>query len=148
MHRNFEGYSDPTAAIAVGNLMREYRQEQKAKWRRQYEIKNRKKIYVASKYAGDVEANAKAAVGYCRYVISRKCIPIASHLLYPQILRDEDPAERDLGLYFGWVLINKCNEVWVFSDGTISPGMKKEIIRAKSKNMKIRRFDLNCVEEG
>ena len=128
MHRNFEGYSDPTAAIAVGNLMREYRQEQKAKWRRQYEIKNRKKIYVASKYAGDVEANAKAAVGYCRYVISRKCIPIASHLLYPQMLDDGNPKERELGLSFGLALIRLCDEVWVY--GESSPGMKQEITEA------------------
>ena len=85
-------------------------------------------VYICSRYAGNT--------------------PLATHLLYPQILNDDDPADRELGLYFGWVLINKCSEVWVFSDGKISPGMKKEIIRAKSRNMKIRRFDLNCVEEG
>lgn len=38
MYRNSEGYSDPTAAMAVGNLMREYKQKQRTKWRRQYEI--------------------------------------------------------------------------------------------------------------
>lgn len=29
MYRNSEGYSDPTAAMAVGNLMREYKQKLK-----------------------------------------------------------------------------------------------------------------------
>ena len=70
MYRNSEGYSDPTAAMAVGNLMREYKQKQRTKWRRQYEMKNRKKIYVASKYAGNVDANVAAAIDYCKYVIS------------------------------------------------------------------------------
>ena len=50
MYKNFEGYSDPTAGQAVGNLMREYKQQQRERWRRQYEMKNRPKIYVASKY--------------------------------------------------------------------------------------------------
>lgn len=38
MYRNYEGYSDPTAGQAIGNLMREYRQEQRARRRRQKEI--------------------------------------------------------------------------------------------------------------
>ena len=28
-------------------------------------------IYVASKYAGNVDANVAAAIGYCKYVISQ-----------------------------------------------------------------------------
>lgn len=58
MYKNFEGYSDPTAGQAVGNLMREYKQ-QRERWRRQCEMKNRPKIYVASKYVGDVSESAE-----------------------------------------------------------------------------------------
>ena len=132
--KNTEGYADPTAETAIRNVIKEKR--------------HMPLVYICSRYAGNTEKNTADAIRFCRFAIKEGCIPLAVHLLYPQILHDENPAERDLGLYFGWVLINKCNEVWVFSDGTISPGMKKEIIRAKSKNMKIRRFDLNCVEEG
>lgn len=138
MRSNYEGYSDPTAAMAVGNLMREYRLKQKEKWRRQYEIKNRKKIYVASKYVGDVEANVKAAVGYCRYVISRKCIPVASHLLYPQMLDDADPDERELGLMFGLALLAVCDEVWCFGDISESEGVRLEIAEAKKLGKTVR----------
>lgn len=138
MHSNYEGYSDPTAAMAVGNLMREYRQKQKAKWRRQYEIKNRKKVYVASKYAGNVEANAKAAVGYCRYVIAMKCIPVTSHLLYPQMLDDTDPNERELGLMFGLSLLAVCDEVWCFGDISESEGVRQEIAEAKKLGKTVR----------
>ena len=132
--KNSEGYADPTAETAIRNVEGQ---------RRHMPL-----VYICSRYAGDVEKNTADAIRFCRFAIDEGCIPLATHLLYPQILHDDDPVERDLGLYFGWVLINRCAEVWVFSDGTISPGMKKEIIRAKSKNMKIRRFDLNCVEEG
>ena len=132
--KNNEGYADPTAETAIRNVDGQKR--------------HMPLVYICSRYAGDIAKNKSDAIRFCRFAIDEGYIPMATHLLYPQILNDADPADRDLGLYFGWVLINKCNEVWVFSDGTISTGMKKEIIRAKSRNMKIRRFDLNCVEEG
>ena len=87
MFKNSEGYADPTAGSAMSQIMKEYRQQQK----KRYVDKNRRKIYVASRYAGDVDANVKAAIGYCCLVIDKGYMPIASHLLYPQILNDNDP---------------------------------------------------------
>ena len=101
MYRNSEGYADPTAGSAMSQIMKEYRQKQK----KRYADKNRRKIYVASKYAGDVDANVAAAITYCRRVIDEGYMPVASHLLYPQILNDNDPNERDLGLMFGLALL-------------------------------------------
>jgi len=72
---------------------------------------NCKKVYVASRYAGDVDANVAAAITYCRPVISEGHMPIASHLLYPQILNDNDPHERELGLAFGLALLQMCDEM-------------------------------------
>lgn len=138
MYRNYEGYSDPTAGQAVGNLMREYKQQQRARWRRQYEMKNRPKIYVASKYAGDVETNTAAAVRYCKHVIDQNGIPIASHLLYPQMLDDSKPEERELGLMFGLSLLAICDEVWCFGDVSESEGVQQEIVEAKKLGKKIR----------
>lgn len=62
MYRNKEGYADPTAGLALSHMMKEYRQGQK----KRYADKNRRKVYVASRYAGDVAANITAAIGYCR----------------------------------------------------------------------------------
>lgn len=138
MYRNTEGYSDPTAGMAVGNLMREYKNEQKKKWRRQYEMKNRPKVYVASKYAGDVEKNVAAAVDYCKYVINQDMIPVASHLLYPQMLDDSIPEERELGLMFGLSLLAICDEVWCFGDVSSSVGVQQEIVEAKKLGKKVR----------
>ena len=107
MYRNKEGYADPTAGLALSHMMKEYRQGQK----KRYADKNRRKVYVASRYAGDVVANTTAAIGYCRRVIQDGYMPIASHLLYPQILDDKNPAERELGLSFGLALLQMCDEV-------------------------------------
>lgn len=137
MYRNSEGYADPTAGAAMRQMMKEYRQRQK----QHYADKNRRKVYVASRYAGDVEANVKAAIRYCRMVIDRGYMPIASHLLYPQILRDDDPVERELGILFGLALLRDCDEVWVF--GEVSPGVAREVKEAKRLQKRIR-----FVEEG
>lgn len=47
--------------------------------------------------------------------------------------------ERELALFFGQVMLDKCAEVWVFGDN-ISDGMQSEIERAKEKKKKIRYF--------
>ncbi len=101
---------------------------------------NRKQlIYVCSPYAGDVEENVAAAKRYCRFVISKGFIPIATHLLYPQILDDNNPDERALGMTFGNIIMDSCFEVWVFGD-RISKGMQEEINYAISKNYRVRYF--------
>ena len=132
MYKNSEGYADPTAGSAMSQIMKEYRQKQK----RRYADKNRRKIYVASRYAGDVDANVAAAVTYCRRVIDEGYMPVASHLLYPQILNDNDPNKRDLGLLFGLALLRMCDEVWVF--GEVSPGVAREIEEARRLNKKLK----------
>lgn len=135
MYKNSEGYADPTAGLAMSRIMKEYRQKQK----KRYADKNRRKIYVASRYAGDVDANVAEAVTYCRHVIDEGYMPVASHLLYPQILNDNNPEERELGLLFGLSLLAVCDEVWVF--GTVSPGVAQEIEEAKRLKKQIRYFE-------
>ena len=130
MYRNSSGYPAPTEGYVYAKLMREYRQKQREIYRRNEEIKHRPRVYIVSKYAGDVEKNVAAAIGYCRTAIQRKRIPIASHLLYPAILDDNDPAQRELGLLFGHVLLGMCDEVWVCGTD-YSPGMQAEIHEAK-----------------
>ena len=131
MHRNSEGYADPTAGAAMSQIMKEYKEKQKMR----YADKNRRKVYVASKYAGDVAVNTKNAVAYCRQVIAEGFMPVASHLLYPQMLNDNTPAERELGLLFGLALLRMCDEVWVF--GPVSSGMAQEIEEAKRLKKKV-----------
>lgn len=135
MYKNNEGYADPTAGSAMSRIMKEYRQKQK----KRYADKNRKKIYVASKYAGDVDTNVASAITYCRRVIDEGYMPIASHLLYPQILNDNIPKERELGLMFGLALLRTCDEMWVF--GSVTSGVAREIEEAKRLKKQIKYFE-------
>lgn len=132
-HKNTEGYADPTAGIAMSRVMKDYRQRQKQR----FSDRNRKKIYVASKFAGDTRANTKAAIRHCRSVIAAGHMPVASHILYAAsgMLKDDDPSERELGLAFGLALLKGCDELWAFGD--ISPGMAKEIEEAKRLKMPV-----------
>ena len=93
--------------------------------------------YIASPYAGDVQANTEAAKGYCRAALEEGVVPIAPHLLYPQFLEDSDPAERNLGLRAGLELLARCEELWVCGPA-ISPGMSREIQFAQGLGIPIR----------
>ena len=108
--RNNEGYYDPTAGRAMSSAMKDYKKNQKEKWVQEYERKNPRMIYVISPYAGDVKANVAAAINYCKYVIAEGYMPVASHLLYPQMLNDNNPEERALGTSFGMALLSGCQE--------------------------------------
>ena len=138
MYKNSEGYNSPTEGMAISNAMREYRREQK----RRFADKNRRKVYVASPYAGDTEKNTEAAVRYCRLVVSRGYMPVAAHLMYPQVLDDGDPAQRELGLLFGMALLKVCDEVWAF--GPLSPGMEQEVREAKRLHIPVKYMEVDA----
>ena len=55
MYRNAEGYADPTAGAAFSNIGHEISEEK----RRVRGIKRRRKVYVVSKFAGDIPNNVK-----------------------------------------------------------------------------------------
>ncbi len=145
MYRNQEGYADPTAGQAMSRVMREYREQQKSLWRQEHDARNRKKVYVVSRYAGNIDVNVANAIRYCRFVIGQSCMPVASHLLYPQMLDDNDPDQRLLGTMFGLVLLALCREVWVFGS-ELSPGMRREVREAKRLGKRLRYFDEQCQE--
>jgi hypothetical protein len=88
-----------------------------------------KLIYVASPYAGDIEQNTEFARKACRHVMSEGHAFFAPHLLYPQLLDDSKPQERQLGLDMGLAVLPRCDELWCYGD-RISFGMHLEIEEA------------------
>ena len=132
---NCEGYYDPTPYEALTRIENEARKLHSF----------RPVVYICSPLSGDVEGNQEKAARYCRFAVDTGYIPIAPHLLFPQFLNDADPAERELGLFFGNALMSKCSEVWVFGS-RISAGMKAEINRAKWKSYRLRYFTEDCQE--
>ena len=132
---NSEGYPDPTTHDALSNI------EQKTKAVRAY----RPLVYICSRFSGYVTGNIANARKYSRFAVEQGYIPLATHLLFPQFLNDNDIAEREMGLHFGNVLMSHCSEVWVFGE-SISAGMDAEIRRAKRKNYRLRYFGSDLKE--
>lgn len=99
--------------------------------------KYRPLVYVASAYSGDVTTNTEKAKQYCRFAMEQGQIPLAPHLMFPQFMNDDDPAERELAIFMDVILLGKCDELWVFGD-TISAGMSIEIDVAKKRKQTIR----------
>ena len=81
--------------------------------------------------------NSEKARRYSRFAADAGMIPIAPHLLFPQFLSEE--TERELAIFMDLVLLGKCEQLWVFG-GEVSDGMRREIGKAKQKNMTIRYF--------
>ena len=104
-----------------------------------------KLIYVASPYSGDVERNTEYAKLACRNVLDCGHAFFAPHLLYPAILDDSNPRERERGLAMGCEVLARCDELWVYGS-RVSEGMDAEIRAARQLGVPVRYFELtqNC----
>jgi hypothetical protein len=102
-------------------------------------------VFICSPFAGTIEANVTKALKYCRFAVGKGKFPITPHCYFPRFMDDGDPAERELAISFGIKWLYGCRELWIFGEH-ISEGMKKEILAAKWKGIKIRRFDENMEE--
>lgn len=131
---NSEGYHDPTAYEALLEVEREAKKQP-----------YRPLVFICSPLAGDVERNLQNTRRYSKFAVERGSIPFAPHLLFPQFMDDSDKAQRDLGLFFGLVLMGKCDEVWLFG-GFVSKGMRLELTKARKRGMKVLFFNDNCEE--
>lgn len=152
IYRNSEGYYDPTAGAALAKCDRKEKSDRRkairksnAKARKQAASEYRSIVYICSRYAGDIANNVIAAQRYCRFAIDSGYIPFAAHLLFPLFLNDAIPAERMLGLSFGNIFMDKCDEVWIFGS-EYSAGMQAEYDRAVKKGYRIRYFTTDCRE--
>ena len=72
-------------------------------------------VYICSPFRGDVEGNMRNARKYCAFALSRHALPIATHLLFPQFMGTKETPQ-------------------------VSEGMKKEISRARWRNIPVRHF--------
>ncbi|AEY67570.1 DUF4406 domain-containing protein [Clostridium sp. BNL1100] len=106
-----------------------------------------KLVYICSLYAGNIQENIKFARAACRHAIEKNCAPIAVHLLYPQLLDDAIPAEREHGIRMGLWVLAVCDELWVCGE-RISQGMNYEIEEAKRLGIPIKTISAEQVEGG
>lgn len=130
---NNDGYIDTTVYQALTNTSREERLAAA-------KTVHRPLVYVCSPYAGDIENNVSNARKYARFTVEQNGIPVVPHLMYPQFMNDKNANDRELAGHFNYVLLGKCDELWVFG-GVISKGMSHEIGVATKRRMKTRWFN-------
>jgi hypothetical protein len=110
-------------------------------------MKDRKLVFIASPYAGDIAHNVEMTKQYCRHALEMGCDFIAPHLLYPQILNDANPAEREIGIRMGLRLLAECDELWVCGN-KITEGMRTEIAEAERLGIRIVEIRLDSDPEN
>ena len=103
-------------------------------------------VYIASPYAGDIEGNIEFAKAACLLAMEHGNTPIAAHLLYPQMLDDTVPEQRELGIKMGIRLLGACDELWLCGS-RISNGMQEELKAAWQLRIPVRRIPRDMVEE-
>ena len=90
------------------------------------------KVYIISRYKAETEEqlefNRNVARHFCKQVINEGKKPVAPHLYYTQFLDEDNPQERELGLFLGITELHEAQEyLLVVIDGVISEGMEKEL---------------------
>jgi hypothetical protein len=86
-----------------------------------------------------IETNVQYARAAMRDCLHRGEAPYASHLLYtqPNVLRDEVPADRELGMAAGFAWGAKADCVVVYTDLGVTAGMTMGIEKAQARGIKI-----------
>lgn len=87
----------------------------------------------------DWKRNIKLAKDACRYAAERGYIPYAPHLYFPQFLSEDDPGEREKGIFMGLTWLARCDEIWV-AGFRISEGMSREIAFAQEWGIPIKAY--------
>lgn len=103
-------------------------------------MQDRPFAFVCSPFRGDMEANAEKARTYSRQVYEAGYSPLAPHLLFPQFIREDVPAEREAGIGMGIALLAQCRMLVVCGE-RITEGMAKEIQQAERLGIPVHTLD-------
>lgn len=102
-------------------------------------------VILESPYAGDIEANVAYARRALKDSLARGEAPIASHLLYTQVLDDTDQVERRLGIEAGLAWRRVAEASVVYADRGISPGMAYGMDAAAEMGLSV---EVRYLDEG
>lgn len=86
-----------------------------------------RRVILLSPFAGDIAANLRYAKRAMLHAIKCGDAPIASHLLYPQVLDDSITDQRRTGISCERAWLVQTQAVVAYIDLGISPGMVETI---------------------
>jgi hypothetical protein len=105
-----------------------------------------RRVILESPYRGidpeETAVNVRYAKACMLDSLRRGESPLASHLLWPGILDDADPAERAAGIAAGLAWGPVADATVVYVDRGISPGMMQGIVRAHNEGRPMERRKL------
>ena len=90
-----------------------------------------RRVLVESPFTGDVERNIRYLTECMRDCISRNEAPFASHMMYTQVLDDDIPSERLLGIRAGFAWGAAADATVVYNDLGMTQGMKRGVENAE-----------------
>ncbi len=90
-----------------------------------------KRVFICSRYIGDIDHNVEVALSLCRMAVEVGHAPFAPHLLYTRFLDEDNPAQREVGISLGLRFMEVCDVVWVYLGEGVSDGMRREIEHAR-----------------
>lgn len=96
-----------------------------------------KLLFISSPFREFQVRNIEYAKDLLKEAIDAGYVPIAPHLLYPQVLDDDNITERKIAMELCQELIKKCDAVLVGKKYGISRGMRSEIELARKLGKKI-----------
>lgn len=94
-------------------------------------------VIVESPYRGDIDRNITYLRRCMRDCFERGEYPFASHMMYTQVLNDDDPDERRQGIEAGQAWLQGASKVVVYTDLGITEGMKEGIEMASKAKKEI-----------
>ena len=90
-----------------------------------------KRIYIASPLSAKTVEGVGENLTYARECMldsfSRGEAPYVPHLLYPQVLNDQSPDERKMGMEAGKVWMHVAEKFVLYIDRGVSSGMRSEL---------------------
>lgn len=98
-------------------------------------------VIIESPYAGKTLEDVEQNEAYARLALLDSLLrgeaPIASHLLYTQVLDDRVPEQRDKGIQAGQAWGRVADLFAVYTDRGISPGMAYGIALAEARGVPV-----------
>ena len=96
-----------------------------------------RRVVLESPLAGEIDRNLAYAWDALADSLRRGEAPLASHLLYTQVLSDAISGERRMGILAGHAWVEVAEALVVYSDYGISDGMKLGIDVAQAYSIPI-----------
>ena len=91
-----------------------------------------RRVVIETPYAGDIKKNMDYLKRCLKDSIDRGETPMASHMIYTQVLCDENPKERALGISLGYHWLSTAVSQIFYIDYGFSRGMLEAFRKGQS----------------